>query len=126
VKRKRIQFEAPRFTTGFAESAAPKKSKQSEGSLTSFRLSILVPVYNERHVVEASLRRVLALEDQLISSLEVIVVDDRSTDGTWEILERLAAQDQRLVLLRNEKNLGKGAALRKAIARSTGDISIVH
>jgi glycosyltransferase involved in cell wall biosynthesis len=126
AKRKRIQFEAPRFTTSFAESAAQKTSEPFQGSLTSFRLSILVPVYNERHVVEASLRRVLALEDQLISSLEVIVVDDRSTDGTWEILERLAAQDQRLVLLRNEKNLGKGAALRKAIAHSTGDISIVH
>ncbi len=60
---------------------------------TSFRLSVLVPVYNERHVVEASLRRVLALEDELISSLEVIVVDERSTDGSWEILERIAAGD---------------------------------
>ena len=95
-------------------------------SLTSFRLSVLVPVYNERHVVEASLRRVLALRDDLISSLEVIVVDDQSTDGTWTILERLAAEDPRIVLLRNERNLGKGAALRKAIAHSTGDISIVH
>lgn len=95
-------------------------------SLTSFRLSVLVPVYNERHVVEASLRRLLSLQDRLISSLEVIVVDDQSTDGTWAILERLAAEDPRIVLLRNEQNMGKGAALRKAIARSTGDISIVH
>lgn len=95
-------------------------------SLTSFRLSVLVPVYNERHVVEASLRRLLSVRDELINSLEVIVVDDQSTDGTWAILERLAAEDPRIVLLRNERNLGKGAALRKAIARSTGDISIVH
>src|SRR5215203_5621203 len=95
-------------------------------SLTSFRLSVLVPVYNERHVVEASLRRLLSLQDRLISSLEVVVVDDRSTDGTWAILERLAAEDPRIVLLRNEQNMGKGAALRKAIARSTGDVSIVH
>jgi glycosyltransferase involved in cell wall biosynthesis len=94
--------------------------------LTSFRLSVLVPVYNERHVVEASLRRLLSVRDELISSLEVIVVDDQSTDGTWTILERLAAEDPRVVLLRNERNMGKGAALRKAIARSTGDISIVH
>jgi len=97
-----------------------------EPSLTSFRLSVLVPVYNERHVVEASLCRVLALEDELISSLELIVVDDFSSDGTWEILQRLAAKDERIVLLRNERNLGKGAALRKAIANSSGDISIVH
>jgi glycosyltransferase involved in cell wall biosynthesis len=57
---------------------------------TSFRLSVLVPIYNERHVVEASLRRVLALEHALINGLEVIVVDDGSTDGTGEILQRLA------------------------------------
>lgn len=98
----------------------------AEKSLTSFRLSVLVPVFNERHVVEASLRRVLALQDDLISSLELIIVDDHSTDGTWAILERLAAEDPRIVLLRNERNLGKGAALRRAIQHATGDISIVH
>lgn len=95
-------------------------------SLTSFRLSVLVPVFNERHVAEASIRRVLALRDDLISSLEVIVVDDQSTDGTWEILQRLAAEDNRIVLLRNPKNMGKGAALRNGIEHSTGDISIIH
>src|SRR5262245_35631671 len=83
-------------------------------SLKSFRLSIIVAVYNERHVVEASLRRVLALEHELISSLEVIIVDDFSTDGTWQILQQVAAKDDRVLLLRNERNLGKGAALRKA------------
>lgn len=93
---------------------------------TSFSLSILVPVYNERHVVEASLRRVLALEHSLISSLEVIVVDDCSKDGSWKILQRLASEDSRIVLLRHEKNQGKGAAIRTAIAHATGDISIVH
>ncbi len=92
----------------------------------SFRLSVLVPVYNERHVVAASLRRVLALEDALINSLEVIVVDDQSTDGTWEILQRLAAADTRLTLLRHQRNLGKGAAVRTAVARATGDITIIH
>lgn len=93
---------------------------------TSFRLSVLVPVYNERHVVATSLRRVLALEDQLISGLEVIVVDDRSTDGSWEILQGLAAQDSRITLLRHERNQGKGAAVQTALARATGDISIIH
>jgi glycosyltransferase involved in cell wall biosynthesis len=93
---------------------------------TSFRLSVLVPVYNERHVVEASLNRVRALTDDLISSLEIIVVDDQSTDGTWEILQRLASDDPRIVLFRNEHNSGKGASVRKAIAHSTGDISVIH
>ncbi|HSE22249.1 MAG TPA: glycosyltransferase family 2 protein, partial [Pyrinomonadaceae bacterium] len=103
-----------------------REATHVESSLTAFRLSVMVPVYNERHVVEASLRRVLALESELISSLEVIVVDDQSTDGTWTILQRLASEDARIVLLRNERNLGKGAALRKAIERSTGDVSIIH
>src|SRR6266700_2857091 len=75
----------------FIDEQSPVRENVADNtSLTSFRLSVLVPVYNERHVVETSLRRVLALEDELISSLELIVVDDQSTDGTWPILERLA------------------------------------
>jgi len=93
---------------------------------TSFSLSVLVPVYNERYLAEPSLRRVLALKDDIIHRMEVIVVDDRSTDGSWEILQRIAAEDERVVLLRHERNLGKGAALRTALERATGEISIVH
>ncbi|HVQ39383.1 MAG TPA: glycosyltransferase [Pyrinomonadaceae bacterium] len=93
---------------------------------TSFRLSVLVAVYNERHVVATSLRRVLALEDPLIKQLEVIVVDDRSTDGSWEVLQRLATQDSRIKLLRHESNQGKGAAIQTALVHATGDISIIH
>ena len=93
---------------------------------TSFSLSVLVPVYNERYLVETSLRRVLALKDDIIHSLEVIVVDDCSTDGSWEVLQRIAAEDERVVLLRHERNLGKGAALRTALERATAEISIVH
>lgn len=97
-----------------------------ELSATSFSLSVLVPVYNERHVVEASLRRVLALNHELINHLEIIVVDDCSTDGSWEILQRLVEEDDRITLLRHERNQGKGAAIRTAISRASGDISIVH
>ena len=93
---------------------------------SAFRLSVLVPVYNERHVVEASLRRVLALAHESIRSLEVIVVDDCSTDGTRAILQRLAGEDRRITLIDHEQNRGKGAAIRTAIARATGDIVIVH
>jgi glycosyltransferase involved in cell wall biosynthesis len=86
----------------------------------------LVPVYNERHVVEASLRRVLALEHELISSLELIVVDDASTDGSLEILQRLADEDVRITLIAHETNRGKGAAIRTALSHSTSDIVIIH
>ncbi len=93
---------------------------------TSFRLSVLVPVYNERHVVEASVRRVLALQHPLICELEVIVIDDCSTDGTSDVLRRLAESDPRITLIRHETNKGKGGALRTGIACATGDVCIVH
>jgi glycosyltransferase involved in cell wall biosynthesis len=76
--------------------------------------------------VEASLRRLLALKDDIIHSVEVIIVDDCSTDGSWEILQRIAAEDERVVLLRHARNMGKGAALRTALEYATGEISIVH
>jgi glycosyltransferase involved in cell wall biosynthesis len=91
-----------------------------------FRLSVLVPVYNERHLIEASLRRLLALEHEIIRSLEVIIVDDRSTDGTREILRRLASEDGRIKLVLHDKNEGKGSAVRTALEHATGDIVVIH
>ncbi|MFN0120620.1 MAG: glycosyltransferase [Blastocatellia bacterium] len=105
----------------------PELSEEWEiATARAFSLSVLVPVYNERHHVEASLRRVLALEHPLISQLEIIVVDDCSRDGSREILERIAATDSRIVLVRHEHNQGKGAAIRTAIMHATGEISVVH
>jgi glycosyltransferase involved in cell wall biosynthesis len=91
-----------------------------------YRVSVLVPVYNERHLVEASLRRLLRLSHELIDSLEIILVDDCSTDGTFEVLQRVAAEDTRVVLVRHEHNRGKGAAIRTALAQATGEICVVH
>ncbi|MCS6952469.1 MAG: glycosyltransferase [Bryobacterales bacterium] len=90
------------------------------------KLSILVPVYNERAVVERSLRQVLEapLPEQM--DRELIVVDDCSTDGTSAILERLASSEPRIRLLRHDVNRGKGAAIRTAVAHATGDFCIVQ
>jgi len=90
------------------------------------KLSILIPVYNERAVVERSLSQVLAAPLPEDMERELTVVDDRSTDGTWEILQRLAAAEPSIRLLRHEVNRGKGAALRTAIAHAGGDFSIVQ
>ncbi len=89
-------------------------------------LSVLTPVYNERHLVAASLARVLALESPAISRLEVIAVDDCSTDGSWSVLQQVAAKDSRVRVYRHERNSGKGAAIRTALQHATGDISVVH
>ena len=93
---------------------------------SAFRLTVIVPVHNERHVIEASVRRVLAVRDPLLSALEVVAVDDRSTDGTGEVLARLSREDSRLVVLTHNETRGKGAAVRTALARASGDIVLVH
>ena len=96
------------------------------GAQRQVSLSVLTPVFNERHLVAPSLARVLALESELISRLELIVVDDCSDDGTREILEQIASEDSRVKLYRLDRNSGKGAAIRTALAHATGDICIVH
>lgn len=93
---------------------------------SSFRLTVIVPVHNERHVVEASLRRLLAVRDSLVASLEVVTVDDHSDDGSASVLARLAAEDSRIVLLHHDHTRGKGAAVRTGLARATGDIVLIH
>jgi glycosyltransferase involved in cell wall biosynthesis len=90
------------------------------------RLSILIPVYNERTVVERSLAQVLAAQLPEDMERELIIVDDCSTDGTSEILERLAANEPRIRLLRKTVNEGKGAAVRTAIEQAKGDFCLVQ
>ncbi|HXR77435.1 MAG TPA: glycosyltransferase [Bryobacteraceae bacterium] len=92
----------------------------------SLLLSILVPVYNERTVVERSLLQVLAapLPDDM--QRELIVVDDCSQDGTYSILERLAEEDSRIRLFRHGVNRGKGAAIRSALEYARGDFCLVQ
>src|SRR5579863_6848312 len=89
-------------------------------------LSILIPVYNERTVVERSLALVLAAPLPENMEREVIIVDDCSTDGTAEILERIAAKEPCIRLTRKKVNEGKGAAVRTAIHLATGDFCIVQ
>ena len=90
------------------------------------KLSILVPVYNERTVVERSLAQVLAAPLPEEMEREVILVDDCSTDGTSAILERLAAEEPAVRLYRHEVNQGKGAAIRTAVQQATGDFCLIQ
>ena len=88
------------------------------------KLSILMPVFNERWTIEEIVRRVLAVSLPL--AIELVVVDDGSTDGSAEVIERLAADDARIVFIRHACNRGKGAAIRTAIANMTGDVAVVQ
>src|SRR5579884_1556893 len=89
-------------------------------------LSILIPVYNERTVVERSLAQVLAAPLPENMERELIIVDDCSTDGTSRILENIAATDCRIRLFRKEVNEGKGAAIRTALQHARGDFCLVQ
>lgn len=92
------------------------------GELT--KLSVIVPVYNERWTVEQLLRQVLTSQVDL--DIEVIVVDDGSTDGSAEVVERLVGEDDRIKLVRHPKRRGKGRAIRTAIHHITGDIAVIQ
>ncbi|HLA80665.1 MAG TPA: glycosyltransferase family 2 protein, partial [Thermoleophilia bacterium] len=83
----------------------------------------LIPVFNERHTVELLLKRVEAVPYEK----EIIVVDDASSDGTREILERLSCNNRgQMRLFVHTRNRGKGAAIRSAIGQVTGDIVIIQ
>jgi len=90
------------------------------------KLSILIPVYNERTVVERSISRVLAAPLPEEMERELIIVDDCSGDGTAAILERLASGHSEIRLFRHEVNQGKGAAVRTAIAHACGDFCLIQ
>ncbi len=84
-------------------------------------LSVLVPVYNEHATLEALLKRVLAVP----VDKEVVVVDDGSSDGTREVLAELAVRLPVRAFF-HERNRGKGAAIRTALAEAVGDIVIIQ
>ena len=84
-------------------------------------LSVVMPVYNERNTIEAIIRRVLAVPMRI----QLIVVDDVSTDGTTEMLERLQ-KDLGFTLLTQPANGGKGSALRRGFQAVTGDLMIIQ
>jgi glycosyltransferase involved in cell wall biosynthesis len=99
-----------------AEKIVPRRA-----SLVDPLLSVVMPVYNERATVEEIVTRVLAVPLRI----ELIAVDDGSTDGTRQALESLA-RGRGFRLLLQERNRGKGAAVRLGIAAATGDVIVVQ
>ena len=89
---------------------------------TAIRLSVVMPVYNELATVETAVARVRSVP----LDIEIICVDDASTDGTGEILERLHAEGAIDILVRQERNQGKGAAVRVGIQHATGDVIVIQ
>jgi glycosyltransferase involved in cell wall biosynthesis len=97
-------------------------------------LSVLVPLYNEQYAVYASLNRLKVLDtSMLLERVEVIVVDDCSTDESPAVIEKFKKEQTgdpaskiEWIFLRHEKNGGKGQAVKTALERATCEISVIH
>jgi dolichol-phosphate hexosyltransferase len=85
------------------------------------KLSVLMPVYNEAATLAAAVKRVLDVEYPC--DMELVVVDDGSTDGSKEILASL--NDDRVMCREHPRNRGKGAAIRTAVQAATGDYMVI-
>jgi glycosyltransferase involved in cell wall biosynthesis len=88
------------------------------------RLSIIVPVYNEARTVRAVIDRLLTID--LPVAREILVIDDGSTDGTGDVLDRAAAEGLAVTVVRMPQNGGKGSAIRAGLTRATGTIVAIQ
>ena len=89
------------------------------------KLSVIMPVYNERQTISKIVDRVLAVDLGLIER-EIIAVDDGSTDGTRNILHEIEQKHANVKVILQPHNQGKGAAVALGVRRSTGDILLVQ
>ncbi len=90
--------------------------------MAGMKLSVIMPVYNERPTIEAIIDQVNAVN----LADEIIVVDDGSTDGTREILKEIADQSSNIQLILHEKNQGKGAAVRTGIEAAKAELVLIQ
>jgi len=82
------------------------------------KISVIIPVFNAESYLKRCLDSVL---NQTLQEIEVICIDDCSTDGSFEILQNFAKMDTRLIILRNAKNIGQGLTRNKGIDLSRGE-----
>ena len=85
-----------------------------------------MPVYNERKTLAEIVSRVLKQRINGVDSLELVIVDDASADGSTGIIEQLADTYPQIKPIFQKKNQGKGAAIREAVEVASGDIAIIQ
>jgi glycosyltransferase involved in cell wall biosynthesis len=92
----------------------------------SFKLSIIIPCYNENNTIDVIIPNILkSLHDYKLTNYELIIVDDFSTDGTIEKLKKFITYEN-IQIIFHDTNQGKGAAIKTAIESISGDIIIIQ
>tara|TARA_B100001250_G_C19803638_1_gene792277 strand:+ start:1762 stop:2472 length:711 start_codon:yes stop_codon:yes gene_type:complete len=89
------------------------------------KLSIIIPIYNEQDTIEKVIKTVEDTKVDNIKYKEIILVNDGSTDQTWQIIKNYSGQDN-VVIINQEKNQGKGSSIHKGINKASGDIIIIQ
>ena len=89
---------------------------------SKLKLSVLIPVFNERDTIHTVIDRVRSVD----VDTEIILVDDCSIDGTRDILKGVAETEKDLIIRFHDVNRGKGAAIRTALAEASGDVVIIQ
>jgi glycosyltransferase involved in cell wall biosynthesis len=117
-----MQRQLTPLSSDVVESLIPRLRGRSPIPREEVHLSVLVPVYNEENTIRVIVEQVRSVPIRT----EIICVNDCSTDGSRAILDRLLEAGLIDVLVHKEKNEGKGAAIRTALGRSTGNVVIVQ
>ena len=99
------------------EDLNPQKGKHT--------LSVIIPCYNEITTLQRCVASVVSIANANLA-LDIIIVDDYSTDGSLAIAESLAARHTGIRVLRHAKNMGKGAAIRSGISEASGDFVAIQ
>src|SRR5262245_13024136 len=106
--------------------SSPKQWRTTNvrGSETRLMISIVVPVYNESESLPVLYREITSAAEAAALEYEICIVDDGSTDGTWQAITSLAKLDGRVRGLRFRRNFGKAAALSAGFRAAQGSIII--
>ncbi len=105
------------------DNIAARPARQSHPSSGEGKISVLMPAYNAADTIAMAMKCVLG---QTWTNLELIVVDDGSSDNTWSVIEFTAKRDARVVPIRHPQNRGVYQARNTALSRATGDLVTVH
>lgn len=107
--------------------SSPGERHGHESAPPSMKVSVVIPCYNEEKTIRQIVDTVLAQPLWRKMEPEVVVVDDSSADGSWEILQKIAAEKNPVVkIARHGVNRGKGAALSTGFGMTTGDVVIIQ